>query len=144
MHWARWIAAAGLFALVVAAALPWARYGGIDIRLYQVSGWPWYVGAAVVQQAAVLATVSGPARRWRAVSAALGLMSGTVAAALAVMTIVASHDPVRVFGPVTPLVRPWIAAGGVAAVVAATAGTAASVVAGFAVLTKSRDGRCCR
>jgi hypothetical protein len=127
-------------ALVAAAALPWARYGGIEVRLYEIPGWPWFLAAAVAQQAAVLVTVSGPARRWRAVPAAFGLASGAVTAGLAVVTIVASHDPARVFGPVIPLVEPWLAAGGVAAVAAAMAGATASVIAGFLVLGQSRDG----
>jgi hypothetical protein len=114
----------------VALLLPWARYGGIDVRVYDLPGWPLYAGLAVAQVASVVAGARILGRGGRLVAAAVALLlaAGMVAAAGALMA--ASLDPAVVFGPVVPPITPALAAGGVVAIAAAVAGgVAAALVA---------------
>lgn len=127
------IAAAGAASLGAALLLPWAYYGGIEVRLYDVPGWPWYLTVALTQLLAVLASLLTHTRHHRTVALAVAAALGTAAVTMAAITMTISLDPAKVFGPVVPPITAVLAVGGPAALVAALAGVAAALVAWFRV-----------
>jgi hypothetical protein len=124
----------------VALLLPWARYGGIDIRVYDLPGWLLYASLAAAQVAAVVAgtRIRGRGGQIATTVLALLLAAGTVAAAVRLMA--ASLDPAVVFGPVVPPITPALATGGMVAIAAAVAGSAAAVLVGRRAVRHRRAG----
>jgi hypothetical protein len=124
----------------VALLLPWARYGGIDVRVYDLPGWLLYAVLAAGQVAAVVVgtRIRGRGGQVAAMAVALLLAAGTVAAAVWFMA--ASLDPAVVFGSVVPPITPALATGGVVAIVAGVAGGAAAVLVGRRAVRHGRAG----
>jgi hypothetical protein len=127
----------------VALLLPWARYGGIDARVYDLPGWPLYAGLAAAQVATVVVgtRIRGRGGRIASTMVALVLAAGTAAAAVWLMA--ASLDPAVVFGPVVPPITPALATGGMVAIATAVAGGAAAVLVGVAGLSWRREHSPC-
>lgn len=125
---AAWTAAITGAALALAAmALPWALYGDISIRLNRLSGWGFYVAAAVA-----LNLVVGWSLLRRPEDRRLPLLAGvaTCAAAIgaAVTVMLRYDDGGAIFDGLVPLVVPMLGLGGPVAIVAVLVSGAALVV----------------
>ncbi|WP_326553150.1 hypothetical protein [Micromonospora sp. NBC_01813] len=114
---------AGLVSTVAALWLPWARYGGIDVRLASFPSWVWYLGVAVVVQLVVIAAVSVEGRPgaagYRLAARITGLV-GVFGAIVTALVVMAQYDnAAALFGAAVPAVHPRPGPGGPVAIVAA-------------------------
>lgn len=123
------VAAVGAIVTVAAMVLPWARYGGIEVRLHELPGWFFYLAAAVAQQLCVAACLVTSISRRRVRALAAGLAVGAVAVVAATVLMVTSQDPTAVFGPVVPLVAPAVDSGGPVALAGVVIGATATILA---------------
>lgn len=101
---------------VLAALVPWARYGDTDVELSRLPLWWAYFGAAVVVHATA----------W--LSRVVSTGAGAVALAAAVVVALGYDDAGAIFGDVVPLVNPLPGPG----VVFAVASVAAQVAGAWA------------
>lgn len=115
---------AGLCGAVLAAAvLPWAHYGGIDVRLSELSGWGVYVASAAVLQLFVIWVVL--ARPRYSSPALIGTALGVLTAIVSVVVLLHFDDARGIFGQFVPPIIPTIGMGGFLAIIATLASTAA-------------------
>jgi hypothetical protein len=119
---------AGLIGTIVAAlALPWARYGGIEIELRRMPGWEFYgAGVAMLQLcvAWALLTRSRPGLRVPGGGLA-GVVAGIATAVAAAAVTLRYDDSVAIFGHIVPPIEPSPGLGGFLAIAAALASTVA-------------------
>lgn len=109
----------GTVGTAAAVALPWARYGGIDIELFRFPNWGWYLAPAIALT--VLTgwfVLRGPGPGTWPLLAGAALTVATAITAAAVMW--RYDDSAALFDRFVPMVIPGIGPGGPVAVLAAT------------------------